>query len=79
MVSLVAILACGVTITLIYLESLWWLLAMPVCLTRVVENLKVGAGSEPKPPGPEGAAKSLPPRRPGRRSSRKKSDSVPQV
>jgi len=38
--SITAILACGITITLLYVEALWWILGLPVCLERVVANLK---------------------------------------
>jgi O-antigen ligase len=38
--SLTAILACGITITLLYVEALWWILGIPVCLERTVANLK---------------------------------------
>jgi hypothetical protein len=36
--GLVAILTYGLTGTLVYTEYLWWLLAMPVCLVRTLEN-----------------------------------------
>ena len=39
--SLVAYLACCLTITLIYIEALWWLLVLPVVFERTVENLKM--------------------------------------
>ena len=39
--SLVAYLACCLTITLIYIEALWWLLVLPVAFERTVENLKM--------------------------------------
>jgi len=41
--SLVAYLVCCLTITLIYIEALWWLLVLPVVFERTVENLKAGA------------------------------------
>ena len=56
--SLVALLACGLTVTLIYLEASWWVLAMPVCLQRTVDNIEIelregpelrGKLSEPQP------------------------------
>ena len=37
-ISLAIILACGLTITMIYIEIIWLLLMLPVCLTRVLEN-----------------------------------------
>jgi O-antigen ligase len=41
--SIAAILACGITITLLYVEALWWVLALPLCAARVVENMKADA------------------------------------
>jgi probable O-glycosylation ligase (exosortase A-associated) len=38
LVSLVIILACGMTITMIYVEIVWLLLMLPVCLRRAFEN-----------------------------------------
>jgi putative inorganic carbon (hco3(-)) transporter len=38
MVSLAIILACGLTITMIYTEIVWVLLLLPVCLGRALEN-----------------------------------------
>ena len=75
-VSLATLLACGLTITLLYVEILWWLLAMPVCLTRVVDNFKIGAATEPKPSSPDDAVKPLPPRRSSRKKSRQRSASL---
>ncbi len=43
-VSLGGILVVGCTVTLIYMEGLWWLLALPVCLERVVANLEADHG-----------------------------------
>jgi O-antigen ligase len=37
-VSLAVILACGLTITMIYTEIVWILLLLPVCLSRALEN-----------------------------------------
>lgn len=34
------LLFCCATISLTYVEALWWLLALPVCLQRAVENLE---------------------------------------
>ncbi len=36
--SIVIILTCGLTITMIYMEGLWVLLMLPVCLRRAYEN-----------------------------------------
>ncbi len=38
--GLAALLAYGITGTVIYMEGLWWLLLMPVCLQRSLENLQ---------------------------------------
>jgi len=38
--SLVAYLACCLTMTLLYNEALWWLLALPICLERAMANLE---------------------------------------
>jgi|WetSurMetagenome_2_1015567.scaffolds.fasta_scaffold35390_2 putative inorganic carbon (hco3(-)) transporter len=40
-VSLVTVLGCGVTVTLLYVEVLWWFLVLPVCLERAVENAEL--------------------------------------
>jgi O-antigen ligase len=37
-VAIVVLLAAALTITFLYIEALWWLLAMPVCLERALEN-----------------------------------------
>jgi len=42
-VALVTILACGLTLTLLYIEALWWFLALPICLRRALENAKAAA------------------------------------
>ncbi|MBE3098099.1 MAG: O-antigen ligase family protein [Planctomycetes bacterium] len=42
-ISVVTYLGCCFTITLIYVEALWWLLALPVCMERAVANLKADA------------------------------------
>ena len=41
--GLAAVLCYGMTGTLVYTEYLWWFLALPVCLARVVENVKADA------------------------------------
>jgi hypothetical protein len=38
MTALAAILAYGMTGTLVYTEYFWWMLALPVCINRVVDN-----------------------------------------
>lgn len=37
-ITLVIILTCGLTITMIYTETIWILLMLPVCLRRTLEN-----------------------------------------
>ncbi|HUT57298.1 MAG TPA: O-antigen ligase family protein [Phycisphaerae bacterium] len=37
-VSLVILVGCSLTMSLIYVEVLWWLLALPVCLVRIQDN-----------------------------------------
>ena len=39
LLCLITLLTCGMTVTLLYTEALWWLLALPVCLQRVYENM----------------------------------------
>ena len=38
-VGLVIAVTCGLTGSLIYIESFWWFLILPVCLTRAMDNL----------------------------------------
>lgn len=52
MAALAAMLAYGMTGTLVYTEYLWWMLIMPVCLQRAFEN-EMEAGAEK---GPEKSA-----------------------
>ena len=40
LVALVTLLACCVTISVTYLEFLWWIFLLPVCLSRVVDNIE---------------------------------------
>jgi O-antigen ligase len=40
LVSISALLGCCLTISLTYVEFIWWFLALPVCLERVVQNLQ---------------------------------------
>ena len=48
--SLVASVCGGLTMTLLWVEATWWLLAMPVCLWRAVANAKTEAvGDQPRP------------------------------
>jgi O-antigen ligase len=44
--SLVAYLACCMTVTLIYIEILWWLLVLPVVFERTVANLEADVREE---------------------------------
>jgi O-antigen ligase len=67
-VSLVIILACGITVSATYLEALWWLLALPVCMERAVANLKADLAIDLGPPSEDRArgAKTTPTKpRPG--------------
>ena len=43
LVSIGILLTCGLFGSLTYLEALWWLLLIPVCLLRAVNNLKEDA------------------------------------
>ena len=40
LISLATLLACCVTLSVTYLEFLWWIFMLPVCLSRVVDNLE---------------------------------------
>ncbi len=56
--SMVTFLGCGLTVTLLYIEGFWWVLMMPVCLRRAVDNLQVQLASEEEdrtdtPPQPQ--------------------------
>jgi O-antigen ligase len=46
LISLVILLACGLTISLTYMEGLWILLMLPVCLRRALENALLEAEVE---------------------------------
>lgn len=46
-ISLATILTCGLVISLLYTEALWWLLALPACLQRAVANTKEDLGLVP--------------------------------
>lgn len=50
-VGIVTMLICGLFVTLLYTEVLWWLLALPVCMERVVSNLLPTAGHVPRESG----------------------------
>lgn len=39
LVGLIMMLGCGITVTLLYTEALWWFLMIPVCLQRAIDNL----------------------------------------
>jgi O-antigen ligase len=39
LVSIFTLLGCSLTVTLLYLEGMWWILLLPVCLRRVEANL----------------------------------------
>jgi O-antigen ligase len=38
-VGLCMMLGAGLTVSLIYMEALWWILLIPVCLERTVDNM----------------------------------------
>jgi O-antigen ligase len=46
-VSLTTLLACGMTVTLVYTEFVWWILALPMCIQRVVINLSEDRAASP--------------------------------
>jgi O-antigen ligase len=48
-VGLCMMLGCGVTVTLLYTEALWWLLILPVCVARVADNLTEDLALESSP------------------------------
>ncbi|MFP4104505.1 MAG: O-antigen ligase family protein [Phycisphaerae bacterium] len=48
LICLIANIACGMTTTLLYQESLWWFIAMPIALRRVTENIREDL-REPQP------------------------------
>jgi len=48
-VGLIAFFACGATMTLLYVEAKWWLLALPVCMERAVENALADHQQTPQP------------------------------
>jgi len=39
-VSLITLFGCALTMTLLYNEFLWWILAIPICLERALQNLQ---------------------------------------
>jgi O-antigen ligase len=45
--SLATLLICGLTCTFLYTEGTWWLLAVPVCMTRALENLQRDTATVP--------------------------------
>jgi O-antigen ligase len=59
--SLVSYLVCSITITTTYTEVLYWLLAMPVCLWRVAENVRSELATVPRLSKEAGSAVSLRP------------------
>ena len=54
-VSIVVMLTCALTITMIYTEILWILLMLPVCLRRSFDNHLSGIGARGKNPKPSGS------------------------
>jgi putative inorganic carbon (hco3(-)) transporter len=45
-VGLCMMLGCGLTVTLLYTEALWWFLLMPVCVARAADNLAADLACE---------------------------------
>jgi putative inorganic carbon (hco3(-)) transporter len=45
-VGLCMMLGCGLTVTLLYTEALWWFLLMPVCVARAADNLAADLSCE---------------------------------
>lgn len=39
-ISLITLLGCCITVSMLYVEFIWWLLILPVCLWRVLENIE---------------------------------------
>ena len=48
-VGLFMMLGCGLTVTLLYMEALWWFLMIPVCLERAADNLIADLENAPCP------------------------------
>ncbi len=46
-ISVVILLGCCLTVSLLYVEFTWWLLCLPICLTRVIDNLEAELPAEP--------------------------------
>lgn len=42
-ISLVTFLVCGLTMSRLYTEGIWWFLVMPLCLSRALENQRSDA------------------------------------
>jgi len=55
-ISLATALACSMTVTLVYVEALWWLMVLPVCLERAVANLKADTAIPVRLPAAAGKA-----------------------
>lgn len=49
-VSLAIFVCAGLTVTLLYVEAMWWLLALPVCMGRCLENQIEEMTPVPLPP-----------------------------
>jgi len=45
-VGLCMMLGCGLTVTLLYTEALWWFLLMPLCVSRAADNLAADLACE---------------------------------
>ena len=52
-VSLAVLTGSCVTMTLLYMEGLWWMLIMPACLQRIMENIEIDITSSAQPAPPK--------------------------
>ncbi len=50
-INVVILLGCCLTVSLLYVEFTWWLLCLPICLTRVIDNQEAELPAEPAPVG----------------------------
>ena len=48
-VCLAVLIGSSITMTLLYMEGLWWILIMPACLQRAMENIKIDLTSSTEP------------------------------
>lgn len=50
LVALATFLACGLFVTYLYIEALWWFLMLPVCVFRAVQNSLADYSADPESP-----------------------------